>query len=149
MTTSHALATLVDDPEPSQAVVVATPHYVLMQGSHRLGPPVAWAPDDRACEAIYGFSDRATYDAFQRRCATALTPYPLVKTYLRSQIDEAGDRLLLVIVDAPGPDAPDLQAATMQAVLAAHEQGAATVAASIALHGDSPADFYTLTAAST
>ena len=47
----------------------------------------------------------------------ALRPYPLVKGYLRNQIDAPGDSLQLVVIDAASPCEPCLHAATIEAVL--------------------------------
>ena len=98
-------------------VVIDTPYYVLMNDQRRIGPSVVqpeWLP-------IYGFSDKEFYDKFCLNSELALTPYPLVKGYLREQIDVSGDGVNLVVVDATGPGTPYLRAATMAAVLVAHE----------------------------
>ena len=74
--------------------------------------------------AIYGFSDKQPYDLFCANCELPLTPYPLVKGYLKNQIAESGDAVHLVVVDAAGPQETQLNAATMNSVLEAQEQKA-------------------------
>jgi hypothetical protein len=101
---------------PTTATFVDTPYYVLMDGNRRLGPEVAPLPSGPECLAIYGFSDKACYDKFCENSQLALKPYPLTKFYLQNQADGPGG-LSLVVVDAPGPHEPCLQAGTMEAVL--------------------------------
>ena len=115
---------------------VATPHYVLMDGKNRIGPSVTRGPCANTCLAIYGFSGKLAYDRFQRNSKQKLTPYPLVKGYLSNQIaadneaDAKESSLKLVVLDAAGPDDPQLFAVTMQAVLDAQEDRIPQVTAS-------------------
>lgn len=97
-----------------------TPHYVLIAGDQRIGPPVALWDASEDCLAIYGFSDRAAYDAFCSHGQASLRPYPLVKNYLKNQLDSFGDRLQLVVIDAASPSESPLRAATVKAVLDSH-----------------------------
>ncbi len=137
------------DPEkvtliPSSATVAHTPYYVLMESNRRLGPKVVQSPAGMACEPIYGFSDKGTYNRFCSNSQLALTPYPLVKVYLREQARTPGDGLKLVVVDAAGPREPCLRAATMAAVLAAQENHTTHLAAAYRLAFDPEADAYRL-----
>ena len=91
------------------------------ESNRRIGPEVVKFPVGTACEPIYGFSDKGPYDRFCSNSQLALTPYPLVKFYLREQARTPGDGLKLVVVDAAGPREPCLRAATMAAVLEAQE----------------------------
>jgi hypothetical protein len=127
---------------PLNAVVAGTPYYVLMDGSRRIGPQVVQSHSGIECSPIYGFSDKGPYDKFCANSQQALTPYPLVKVYLRSQADAPGDGLKLVIVDAAGPSEPDLHAATMAAVLEAHVNRTAHVTAAHHLMFDREANAY-------
>jgi hypothetical protein len=115
------------------AVAAATSHYVLMEMNRRIGPKVEPFPAGSPCEAIYGFSDSVFYEAFRMNNPRELTPYPLVKSYLRKEVDESAHVLKLVILDAAGPDESYVQAATIEAVLEAHENGAAHVTAAYRL----------------
>jgi hypothetical protein len=93
------------------------------------------------CSVIYGFSDKVPYDKFCAKSQQALKPYPLVNVYLRNQI-EAPDSLKLVVIDAAGPSEPYLHAATIEAVLEAHESRAAHVIATYRLTFDEEANAY-------
>ena len=127
---------------PISAVVADTPNYVLIDGNLRIGPKVVPLDAGRGCSAIYGFSDKGPYDKFCANSQVALKPYPLVKGYLRNQIDAQGDSLKLVVIDATGPRGPYLQAATMEAVLEAQESRAAHVTAAYRLTFDDEAYAY-------
>lgn len=98
-----------------------------MDGNRRIGPKVVPSQTGIECLAIYGFADKGPYNAFRVNGQLALKPYPLVKRYLRTQIDAAGDGLNLVVIDAGGLDEPYLHAATMNAVLEAQEKRATEV----------------------
>jgi hypothetical protein len=109
-------------------VVAGTPYYVLMEGSHRIGPMVIPLQSGVECSPIYGFSDKEPFDKFCEKSELALKPYPLVKLYLREQTSVVSDVLRLVVIDAVGPREPYLQAATMEAVLDAQEKRTPEVA---------------------
>jgi hypothetical protein len=94
------------------------------------------------CSAIYGFSGKGPYERFCANSQLALKPYPLVKGYLRNQIDAPGDSLKLVVIDAASPSEPYLHAATMEAVLEAKENRAAGVNTGYRLILDPKADAY-------
>ncbi len=126
------------------AVVAGTPYYVLLDGNRRIGPPVVQLHSGIECSPFYGFSDKGSYDKFCANSQLALTPYPLVKVYLRSQADAPGDGLKLVVVDAAGPSEPDLHAATMAAVLEAHVNRTTHVTAAHHLKFDQQANAYQL-----
>lgn len=105
-------------------VVLGTPSYVLMDGSRRISPDVLTPHSEIECSPIDGFSAKGLYDRFSLKGELALTPYPLVKGYLRNQVDSPGDSLKLVVLDAAGPHEPCLHASTMEAVLEAQENRA-------------------------
>lgn len=106
---------------PISEVLGATPYYVLMDGSHRIGPTVVPLHSGIECSPIYGFSDKDAYDGFCMNSRLALAPYPLVKGYLRNQSSAPDNGLKLLVIDAAGPHAPSLHAATIEAVLEAQE----------------------------
>ncbi|MCU0962515.1 MAG: cyclic beta 1-2 glucan synthetase [Pirellulaceae bacterium] len=140
----HAVEVSVPGPNTPDkiAVVAGTPKYVLMEGNRRIGPMVLQSDVGVSCAPIFGFSAADAYARFRLNCEQALTPYPLVKVYLRMQAGDAGDAHKLIVVDAPGPREPRLHAATMAAVLEAHEQGAAQVTATYELVFDQEAGAY-------
>jgi hypothetical protein len=111
---------------PTGTAVTGTPCYVLMDGNCPIGPKVGPLNSGSECSAVYGFSDKSCYDKFSANSQLPLTPYPLVKGYLRNQLDGPGDGLKLVVIDAAGFREPCLQAATMQAVLDAAESHVTT-----------------------
>ncbi len=113
---------------PMTEVVLSTPYFVLMDGSCRIGPNVLPLHSGIECSPIYGFSNKVSYDKFCLRSQQTLTPYPLVKGFLRNQLDVQNNGLKLVVVDADEVREPCLRGATMQAVLEAHEEGTSHVA---------------------
>jgi hypothetical protein len=123
-------------------VAASTPNYVLIEGNLRIGPKIVPFDAGIECSAIYGFSDKGPYDKFCANSQLALKPYPLVNGYLRSQIDAPDDCLKLVVIDAVGPSEPCLHAATIEAVLEAHETHAAHVTAAYRLTFDEEANAY-------
>ena len=122
--------------------LVETPNDVLLDGKQRIGPELLALPSGKVCIAIYGFSGKQSYDAFCEMSERALTPYPLVKGHLQNQLEDAGDTLLLVVVDAVGPDESHLNAATMQSVLEAQETRSSQLAVSFRLSRDEPSHAY-------
>lgn len=106
---------------PKDDSAASTPHYVLLDGNQRIGPNVLPLRPEVSCSVIFGFSDKGPYDLFCKNCDLALTPYPLVKGYLSNQIESSGHTLNLVVLDAEQPREPGLHAATMEAVLQAHQ----------------------------
>jgi hypothetical protein len=130
------------------ALLVNTPCYVLLDGKQRLGPQLLRPHAGPEGVAIYGFSDKPPYDLFCANSELALTPYPLVKGYLKNQIADSGDAIRLVVVDAAGPNETQLNAATMESVLEAQEQKAARVTISFHLMLDRGSQAYRVEKAS-
>ena len=75
----------------------------VIAGDVIVSPTVLAMRSGRTCKALYGFSDKAPYDVFRASSETPLTPFPLVKVYLRTLIETGPDDLHLVILDAAGP----------------------------------------------
>jgi hypothetical protein len=123
-------------------LLVETPNDVLLDGKQRIGPQLLALHSGKICIAIYGFSSKQSYDAFCEKSERALTPYPLVNGYLRNQLEDAGDTLLLVVVDAVGPHESHLKAATMQSVLEARENRSSQVTVSFRLTRDERSQAY-------
>jgi hypothetical protein len=94
------------------------------------------------CSPIYGFSGKGTYEKFCMHNQQPLKPYPLVQGYLRNQAGAAGDGLKLVVLNAAGPREPYLHAATVEAVLEAHENRTIHVAVAYRLTFDPEANAY-------
>lgn len=124
------------------AVIAGTPYYVLLDGNCRIGPEVVPLDSGIECLVVFGFSDKEPYDKFCKKSQLALTPYPLVKDYLRDPAGASREGLNLVVVDPTGPSEPYLHAATMEAVLEAQEKRATLVRASYRLMLDLQADAY-------
>ena len=123
-------------------VVVRTPRYVLLDGNRRLGPKVIPLDSEGECSVIYGFSDKGPYDRFCGNSDLALRPYPLVEGYLRNQVGVSDGDLKLIVLDADGPRARCLHAATMEAVLQAQENRIAHLTTAYQLVLDQQANAY-------
>ena len=130
------------------AQLVNTPYYVLLDGKQRLGPKLLRPRAGPEGVAIYGFSDKPPYDLFCANSELALTPYPLVKGYLKNQITDSSDAIHLVVVDAAGPSETQLNAATMESVLEAQEQKSEGVTISFHLMLDRGSQAYRIEKAS-
>ena len=121
----------------------STPTYVLMKENRRIGPRLT--PDsDKKCDVIYGFSNKTAYEAFRQNSDVALTPYPLVRGYLRNQVEEPRKEHKLVAIDALGPLDATLPATTMGTVLEAQEEGIDHVVAVYLLTLSAAANAYQL-----
>ena len=72
----------------------------------------------------------------------SLTPYPLVKVYLRMRLDEPGGNVELVVIDAAGPRDDTIHAVTVASVLTALEAGTTRMTAEYALEFDQKDDAY-------
>jgi hypothetical protein len=97
------------------------PRYVLLFDKQRIGPAIAEKEIAAHSVVIYGFSDEHCYGRFIARSGRRLTPFPLVKTYLRDQLSDHQNSLKLIVVDAEDAAQVTLRAVTMQAVLGAFE----------------------------
>jgi hypothetical protein len=93
------------------------PRYVLRDGRVLTGLSLSNDSATASVSAIYGFSDKPQYDFYLAQCTRTLTPYPLVKGYLKNQIEASPDSLQLVVLDAASPNQYLLDAATMQAIV--------------------------------
>ncbi len=119
-----------------------TPNYVLLSGRIRLAPIVLPLHSGRICSSLYGFSDKIPYDTFRASSKLALTPFPLVKVYLRTLLETGSENLHLVIVDATGPTDLSIRAATMEAVLEAQLTQSSSVLAEYSLTFDAAVNGY-------
>lgn len=101
---------------------MATPEYVLLDGNQRVGPLLTAPHSGPAWVVIFGFSGKQAYDIFCINSHKNLTPYPLVKVFLREQIAEIVNGVKLVAIDPVSPLEAQLNASTLEEVLAAHEK---------------------------
>ena len=124
------------------AQLAETPNYVLLDHGRRIGPELLTLDSGQQCTAIYGFSDKQPYDAFSGNSQLSLAPYPLVKGYLENQVEAADEKILIVIVNAPGPNEQILLASTMQTVLDAQKKSLPQVAVSYRLTKDKKSTAY-------
>jgi hypothetical protein len=108
-----------EDHMSTQKATCPTPRYVLHADRQPIGPDIVRKSPGRSSPAIYGFSDKTAYDAFIGNSEGDLRPYPLMKGYLRSRLAEEHDETCIVIIDANGPVAASVDAATFANVLAA------------------------------
>jgi hypothetical protein len=118
------------------------PRYVLMRQHERIGPSCISLESQPAYTAIYAFSDKIPYDAFVANSGLALTPYPLVKRYLREQCDDIEGAMKLVVIDAASSKEPYLMAVTMRSVLEALDDQAASMSPSYRLRFEEEAQAY-------
>ncbi len=116
----------------TRTAATSTPYFCQMDGQRPIGP-VTTVHGGVECEAIYGFSSKRMYDHFCSRSPSKLKPYPLVKVYLRNQVERTDAGLKLIVIDAAGLDESFLSAATATAVLEAHENQSAVVCAAYRL----------------
>lgn len=129
---------------PTISETLATPRYLLMEGSNPIGPAVITALSGNSCLAVYGFSGKPAYDRFIANSNRELKPYPLVKGYLQHQA-AAGDReLRLVILDADHAGEQTLRAASMNSVFTAQSTKSDEVAPEYQLNFDSHSSAYRL-----
>ena len=125
-----------------------TPHYVLKSGNQTIYPTIDSDDPDVSCSCVYGFSDKPIYDTFIKGADQLLTPYPLVMGYLNKIIDDqascASKRACpgYVILDATDGGQPVLAAATISAVLLAHQEKSNQVPIDIELVFDSDTASY-------
>ena len=126
----------------TSTVSASTPNYVLLNGKTRISPNVFPLRSGRVCSSLYGFSDKVPYDLFRTNSEVALTPFPLVKVYLRTLIETGSENLHLVILDASGPNDVTVRAATMEAVLEAHISQASSILAEYSLTFDTKTNGY-------
>lgn len=118
------------------------PRYVLLNGVGPLGPSIG--PADTGCErlVVYGFSDKVAYDLYRQQSEQSLTPYPLVKQYLRNHIQASDDQLAIVAIDPSSSRDACVRAATMEAVLKAQESRVSQVQVSHCMTLDEESNAY-------
>jgi len=124
------------------------PRYVLREGAESLGLAALSGPDAAPVSSIYGFTDKAHYDAYLRNSPGLFTPYPLVRGFLKHRIDSEPCRLQLVVLDATGRHQQLLIAATMQSIVEAMDLKRDSVQVSHTLAQIGTGDSYRVTACS-
>ncbi len=124
------------------AVAIPTPHYVLHFERKPLEPVLAKLQSTQNCHVFYGFSDKSHFDKFIANCQKPLTPYPLVKIHLKNVNESPRNGLNLIAINATGPDAAEVMAATNQEVLQAHINHLSQVPVAYRLNFDSETQTY-------
>ncbi len=114
--------------------MVPTPRYVLLDGDKPVSTLVANAVGDGGKRAIVGVSDKQQYDGFRANSQLAYRPYPLVKGYLRGQIEKADSGAAFMVLDAIAPEGSSFQVCSMPETLLAFESNA-TAMESTTVHG--------------
>ena len=132
----------VTSPLITNQTLYSTPQYVLLDVNRRIGPKLKPSDSKTGHTAIYGFTDKSFYDAFRLNTTQPLIPYPLVKRYLTKMIEDAGDTLSLIVIDASGPSELTLHAAAIADVLEAHVKGDKKVSATHQLTFDAASSSY-------
>ncbi|GAA4441751.1 hypothetical protein GCM10023155_47950 [Bremerella cremea] len=105
----------------------ATPKYVLMDEQKRVGPRLEEGISHSSYRVIYGFSDSHAYERFRSHNTNDYRPYPLVKGYLREQLQSDSERIGLIVLNAVSACDEQLNAAAMDNVLQALEASEAKV----------------------
>ena len=136
---------------------ISTPLYVLRHEDKPLRPVISEAAGTLFSNSIFGFSNKPFYDTFTSECDLALMPYPLVKGFLKNQIEASQAALNakdaepfqdgsysqnLVIVDAAGPAAEVVYAVTMSSILEAFESKSKQLLASHLFRFDTKSSSY-------
>lgn len=129
---------------PDEMPLFATPNFLLLDGTRRIGPEVTTPDSGPSCTSLYGFSSRARYETFQANCRVKLKPYPLVMVFLREECESSDDDLKLVILESAQPDEPTLYAALITTVLKARESRAQHLTPDYTLAFDPKSCSYTL-----
>lgn len=107
--------------------MVPTPRYVLLDGDKPLVTSLVSTEGQSTEKAVFGFSDKPQYDAFRANSNLAYKPYPLVKGYLRGQIDLKQEGVAWVAMDATSPDDANFHACSISQVLATFETDSKTI----------------------
>ncbi|WP_339746944.1 hypothetical protein [uncultured Rubinisphaera sp.] len=124
------------------ADAISTPRYILHFERKPLAPVVSKLLSIQDYHVIYGFSDKIHFDKFIANYQMPLTPYPLVKIHLKNVKESVGNGLNLIAINATGPEAVEVLAATNLEVLEAHIHHHDQVPASYRLKFDSETQAY-------
>lgn len=107
------------------------PRYVLLNEDESPDGPRCRDHAGEPCTAVYGFSDRSSYEAFSAGVTELRRPYPLVGGDLKRMLQRSG--VQLVVINAAGPTETNLVAATADAVLLAQTNPSEPVSTSYRL----------------
>jgi hypothetical protein len=94
-----------------------TPNYLLYEDGRPISTLLKIPHTGETATAVYGFSDKPMYDRFCMATTRRLTPFPLVKTYLRNQLKLKPNEAKFMALDASSCDSSNLDIATMVSVL--------------------------------
>ncbi|MEW4452030.1 hypothetical protein AB1L30_05030 [Bremerella sp. JC817] len=98
-----------------------------MDEHERVGPRLEEGTSHSSRQVLYGFSDSDAYERFRSHSTNDYRPYPLVKGYLREQLQSDSERIGLIVLDAVSARDEQLNAAAMDNVLQALEASDAKV----------------------
>lgn len=101
--------------------------YILLKDKQPLGPTVVADRDGTKQRVLFGFSDKGPYDVFIANALDGLTPYPLVKGYLKGLLEENKVKDPVIVLDAMSATEPFFHAATAQSVIACMESHASYI----------------------
>ncbi len=124
--------------------MTSTPQYLLLHEVQILRPNVEHLPTSQKCSCFYGFSSRNHCNAFMLNSPLHLVPIPLSKLHLTTELEALGVGLHVIAIDAHGPTDPDVEVATMEVILQAHEQNFTQVNTSYRLTFDQLTSTYRL-----
>lgn len=96
-----------------------SPLYILREDGETIGPNIDADPSGSRFVGIYGFSDKDAFDRFVAGSERDLRPYPLMKTYLSRRLQEDSEQTQVMVIDAADQTAANVEAVTVQNVLAA------------------------------
>ncbi len=102
-------------------ILAKTPHYLMMHDHVVVGPTMAEGPDQEVHRVVFAFTDKLQYDTFWASAKEKMTPYPLVKSYLRSQLERDPRIQWLMVLDASSEHQDVVSATTFQNVLSSME----------------------------
>lgn len=123
-------------------LLIETPKFVLLQQSERIGPALNALDTGKDCLAIYGFSEKKHFDTFTKNSDLSVTPYPLVIGYLQNRLDADEAAILMVALNATGPNDPVVNATSMQLVIEALKKKSPQVAVTHRLSKDESSSAY-------
>ena len=99
-----------------------TPNYLMMHDHVVFGPKLTTASAEEGAHVVFAFTDKLQYDAFWATMNEKMTPYPLVKSYLRNRLQEDNSVQWLMVLDARNDHETRYQASTFQEVLISMEK---------------------------
>ena len=97
------------------------PRYLLLDETKPIGLELAASATEESAKFLYGFSDKPQYDSFRENSQLAYRPYPIVKGFLKNQLESKDGRYQFIAIDASGPRDESVNVASIEVVLEAFE----------------------------